>query len=74
MNFKKIFITGGAGYAGSCLVPELLNNGYKVTVSDTMYDAMSTRMYDIVHYTVHVHTQVVIYFTYYQFYGMNHLS
>lgn len=37
MNFKKIFITGGAGYAGSCLVPELLNNGYKVTVYDTMY-------------------------------------
>ena len=37
MNFKKIFITGGAGYAGSCLVPELLNNGYDVTVYDTMY-------------------------------------
>ena len=37
MNFKKIFITGGAGYAGSCLVPELLNNGYEVTVYDTMY-------------------------------------
>jgi nucleoside-diphosphate-sugar epimerase len=37
VNFKKIFITGGAGYAGSCLVPELLNNGYEVTVYDTMY-------------------------------------
>jgi nucleoside-diphosphate-sugar epimerase len=37
VNFKKIFITGGAGYAGSCLVPELLNNGYDVTVYDTMY-------------------------------------
>ena len=37
MNFKKIFITGGAGYAGSCLVPELLNKGYEVTVYDIMY-------------------------------------
>ena len=37
MNFRSIFITGGAGYAGSCLVPELLKKGYKVTVYDIMY-------------------------------------
>lgn len=37
MNFRKIFIAGGAGYTGSCLVPYLLNNGYEVTVYDTMY-------------------------------------
>ena len=37
MKFNKIFITGGAGYVGSCIVPELLKNGYEVTVFDIMY-------------------------------------
>jgi len=34
MNFKQVFITGGAGYVGSALVPTLLNKGYKVVVYD----------------------------------------
>ncbi len=34
---KSIFITGGAGYIGSRLVPQLIKSGYKVTVYDIMY-------------------------------------
>ena len=37
MKFKSVFITGGAGYVGSSLVPDLLEKNYKVAVYDIMY-------------------------------------
>jgi nucleoside-diphosphate-sugar epimerase len=34
---KSIFITGGAGYVGTSLIPQLLNEGFNVTVYDSLF-------------------------------------
>ena len=37
MRLRNVLITGGAGYVGTLLTPQLLDMGYSVTVYDAMY-------------------------------------
>ena len=37
LKFNHVLITGGSGYCGSVLVPQMLDMGYRVTVYDILY-------------------------------------
>ena len=37
LKFKRVLITGEAGYCGSILVPQLLDLGYHLTVYDILF-------------------------------------
>ena len=38
-GISKVLITGGAGYVGNVLVPQLLKSGYEVVVYDALFKA-----------------------------------
>src|ERR1700716_4712000 len=44
--FAKVLVTGGAGYCGARLVPQLLSRCYKVTVFDIMFLGSQFRPWD----------------------------
>jgi UDP-glucose 4-epimerase len=43
MHYSRILVSGGAGFVGSHIVDELLNDGYEVNIIDDLsYGARAT--------------------------------
>jgi len=41
-GISRVLVTGGAGYVGNILVPQLLTAGYEVIVYDVMFFGCAT--------------------------------
>jgi nucleoside-diphosphate-sugar epimerase len=69
----NILVTGGCGYTGSVLVPQLLNLGHKITVVDTMWFGNFLKKHKNLN-TIKKDIRNLNYFSYSKFNSIIHLA